>query len=121
MKAIFQLFVSDINKAKAWYVKMFGAKIIENYPKYKCALISIGGTQIDMGQPSPNWGLNWRDAKKLIGKQIGLLLEVKNAKAEYERLQKKGVKFIIRPKKMPWGEIIADFKDLDGNRLRLIE
>jgi len=121
MKAIFQLFVSDINKAKKWYTKVLGAKVLENYPKYKCALISIGGTRIDMGQPIANWGLNWRKAKKMIGKQIEILLEVKNVKKEYERLRKKGIKFIVKPEKAPWGEIIADFKDLDGNRWRLVE
>jgi catechol 2,3-dioxygenase-like lactoylglutathione lyase family enzyme len=120
MRAIFQLFVSDIDKAKKWYVQLLGASIVADYPKYKCTLISLGGTQIDMGEPNAKWGLNWRDAKKLVGKQIGILLEVKNVRKEYERLTKKGVRFIVKPQKASWGETIADFKDIDGNRLRLV-
>jgi catechol 2,3-dioxygenase-like lactoylglutathione lyase family enzyme len=120
MKAIFQLFVSDIGKAKRWYVEKLGAKVIKNYPVYRCAYISLGGTEIDMGEPIANWGLNWREAKKLVGKQIGILLEVKDVRKEYDRLRKKGVRFIVKPQKASWGETIADFKDLDGNRLRLI-
>jgi len=120
MRAIFQLFVSDISKAKKWYVQMLGAKVVQCYPAYRCALISLGGTQIDMGEPNAKWGLNWREAKKLIGKQIGILLEVNDVRKEYERLTKKGVRFIVKPQKASWGETIADFRDLDGNRLRLI-
>ncbi|MFQ6010268.1 MAG: VOC family protein [Candidatus Aenigmatarchaeota archaeon] len=120
MRFIYQLFVSDINKAKKWYRDKLGAKIIANYPKYKCSLISLGGMQIDMGKPIANWGLNWKDAKKLIGKQMGILLEVKDVERDYERLRKKGVKFLFRPKKTSWGEVVADFKDMDGNVLRLV-
>ena len=120
MKAIFQLFVSDIESAKKWYKGMLGAKIITDYPEWKCSLISIGGTQIDMGQPIADWGLNWRDAKKRVGKQIGLLIEVDDIDKEYERLTRKGVKFLFKPKKAEWKETIADFLDMDGNRLRLV-
>lgn len=121
MKVLCQLFVSDINKAKKWYAEMFGAKIVHEYPKFKCTLISIGGTEIDMGQPLANWGLNWKEAKKCIGKQIGMLLIVKDVNAEYKRLKEKGVKFIVKPKKVLWAELVADFKDFDGNKWRLVE
>ncbi len=118
MKLIFQLFVKDIKKAKSWYAQKLGAKIIRNYPKYRCALISLGGTEIDMGQPIPNWGLNWRDAKKQVGKQIGVLLEVRDTKKEYGKLKNKDVKFLFKPKRMPWGETVADFKDIYGQYSR---
>ncbi len=118
MKAIFQLFVSDFEKAKKWYAEKLNAKIIKDYPKEKCAIISIGGTKIDLGEPNASWGLNWKEARKLIGKQIGILLEVKDVQKQYLQLRKKGVKFLFKPKKVSWGKA-ADFKDLDGNRLRL--
>jgi uncharacterized glyoxalase superfamily protein PhnB len=121
MKSLCQLFVSDIKKAKKWYAQMLGAKIVHEYPKFKCALISIGGAEIDMGQPIANWELNWKAAKKLVGKQIGYLLLVKDVKAEYARLKKKGVRFIVKPRKVHWAKLVADFKDFDGNTWRLIE
>jgi uncharacterized glyoxalase superfamily protein PhnB len=120
MKLIHQLFVADINEAKKWYASKLGAKVIENYPKYRGALISLGGVQIDMGQPTANWGLNWKAAKRLVGKQIGIILEVGDVEKEYMRLMKAGVKFVFKPKKASWGEKVADFKDMDGNTLRLV-
>jgi catechol 2,3-dioxygenase-like lactoylglutathione lyase family enzyme len=120
MKAVFQIFVSDIRKGKKWYVEKLGAKVLANYPSYKCVLLSIGNEQIDMGQPIAKWGLNWKKAKRLVGRQMGILLEVMDVEKEYERLSRKGVKFLFKPKKAPWGEYIADFQDMDGNILRLV-
>ncbi len=120
MKILTQIFVSDIGKAKAWYQKNLGVKVVKNYPEYNCAILSIGGVKVDMGQPTANWGFNWKDAKKLLGKQIGIMIEVKDVEKEYKKLKKNGVKFLFKPKRAPWGEKVADFLDVDGNRLRLI-
>lgn len=36
-------------------------------------------------------------------------------------LKEQGVKFTLKPTKMPWGGIVADFLDPDNNELEVVQ
>lgn len=118
---LIQIFVSDINKAKKWYIDKLGFKMIEEYPKWKCFYAKIGSVTFDIGEPNSSWGRNWIKAKKKIGGLRGIFFETDDINKEYNKLKKSGVRFTTKPTSMPWSEIKADFIDPDKNEYSLIQ
>jgi predicted enzyme related to lactoylglutathione lyase len=45
---------------------------------------------------------------------------VDDVEATWERLRARGVEFVARPELMPWGGVLAHFRDPDGNVLTLV-
>lgn len=56
----------------------------------------------------------------LVGRFLGVSLQVADIAATYEALKGKGVVFTAAPEKQPWGGSLAHFKDPDGNELTLL-
>ena len=56
----------------------------------------------------------------LIGRFIGVSLQVDDAEKTYEDLVAKGVEFSMPPEKQDWGGVIAHFKDPCGNIITLM-
>ncbi len=54
-------------------------------------------------------------------RNTGIVLETDDAENLYKDLSAKGVRFTIIPTKQPWGGIIANFLDPDGNELQAVE
>ena len=84
----------------------------------------IGWAQFQLGAAS--LGLERCDpdddeARDLVGRFVGLSIEVEDIHGTYERLQAKGVEFVSPPTTQPWGGTLAHFKDPDGNMLTLLE
>ena len=52
---------------------------------------------------------------------LDLIMPEMSGKEIYEQLKKKGVKFTLKPTKMPWGGIVADFLDPDNNELEVVQ
>jgi uncharacterized glyoxalase superfamily protein PhnB len=50
---------------------------------------------------------------------VGIHLLVDYLDKAYQRLKERGVKFVLEPKDLPWGERTATFVDPDGNMLTL--
>lgn len=60
------------------------------------------------------------EGKKLIGRFVGISLQVDNIEAVYEELSKIGVEFTTPPTKQDWGGTLAHFKDPAGNIITLL-
>ena len=60
------------------------------------------------------------DAATLVGRFVGVSIEVSDIQATYQRLHAEGVKFEQAPELQPWGGILAHFQDIDGNVLTLL-
>lgn len=114
-----QIFVSDVKKAEKWYSEIFGMELIEKYPKFKCILMRLGGTEFDIGTPTPEWGEGWN--KVMVGGRTNIFFETADIGVTVKDLKQKGVKFVEEPSKRPWGEYKAVFIDPDGNEFNLIE
>lgn len=60
------------------------------------------------------------EAGDLVGRFVGISLEVPDILATYDSLMAKGVDFTGPPVKQPWGGTLAHFKDPDGNVITLL-
>lgn len=60
------------------------------------------------------------EGEALVGRFVGVSLRAENIGQTYEDLLAKGVKFISPPTAQPWGGVLAEFKDPDGNILTLL-
>lgn len=62
-----------------------------------------------------------QDELGLVGRFTGLSFDVPNAKAAYEDLRARGVKFTGAPQKQFWGGTLATLQDPSGNELQICE
>jgi len=93
----FQIFVSDIKRAQEWYSKVLGMKLVESYPKFRCILMKLGKTELDIGVPNSSWDENWKKVK--VGGAVPVFFETGDIFETCSMLKKKGVKFVEEPRK----------------------
>jgi uncharacterized glyoxalase superfamily protein PhnB len=60
------------------------------------------------------------EAQSLVGRFVGISLQVDDIDVIYQELTGKGVVFEGPPAKQPWGGVLAHFKDPDGNTITLL-
>lgn len=82
-----------------------------------------GWAEYDLGGPC--FGLQRVDSSDkegegLVGRFVGVSLQVEDIEASYHDLQARGIKFTAPPEKQEWGGSLAYFKDPDGNVLTLL-
>lgn len=114
-----QIFVSDLEKAKKWYTKVLGMKLVKEYPDFKCILLKLGKTEFDIGVPDPSWGEGWNKVK--VGGRTPIFFETDDIEKTCKYLKSRGVKFIEELSMRPWEELKAVFADPDGNEFNLVE
>ena len=114
-----QIFVSDLERAKKWYIEVLGMKLIKEYPEFKCILMKLDKIEFDIGVPNQSWGEGWDKVK--IGGRTPIFFETNNIKETWKELKKRGAKVVEELSKRSWGEMKAVFADPDGNEFNLIE
>jgi catechol 2,3-dioxygenase-like lactoylglutathione lyase family enzyme len=114
-----QIFVSDLERAKKWYAKVLGMKLIKEYTEFKCILMKLDKVEFDIGVPEPSWGEGWDKVK--IGGRTPIFFETENIEKTWKELKGKGVKIVEELSKRSWNEKKAVFADPDGNEFNLIE
>lgn len=117
----FQIFVSNVEKAKQWYQEKLGFGVIEELPEYKFVLMEFDGIEFDLIEPNPSLGEEWEKLKEEIGKFTGIVFETDDIENVVKNLEKRGVKFVELPEEKAWGEIRARFMDLDGNVFEILQ
>lgn len=80
------------------------------------AQFDLGAAYIGLERCSPDDA----ESRDLVGRFVGISIEVEDIQGTYEALVEKGVEFIAPPAKQPWGGTLAHFKDPDGNTLTLL-
>jgi len=106
--------VSDLDEAIKFYHENLGLPIALEARKFNHA-------ELGPDEPLAKIGLHATGKKKRRKKRTGIVLDTDDIYALYERLSKEGVRFTLKPTKMPWGGIVADFLDPDGNELELVK
>jgi predicted enzyme related to lactoylglutathione lyase len=114
-----QIFVSDIGKAKEWYSKVIGMKLINEDSKLKILHMKLGKTDFYVETPNPKWGEGWDSVK--IGGRTQIIFVTKNIERTVKYLKQKKVKIIEEISKRPWGQYKAVFADMDDNEFNLVE
>lgn len=106
--------VSDLDKALEFYNQTLGLAIALDAREFDHA---------EVGPEEPLAKIGLRAAGDLPAgrRRSGVVLDTDDIHALYEDLVKKGVEFTTPPTKMPWGGIVADFLDPDGNELEVVQ
>ncbi len=81
------------------------------WAQFKLGDAAIGLERCDKDHP---------ETPELVGRFVGVSIEVPDIEATYRLLVSRGVEFSGEPEQQPWGGVLAHLKDPDGNVLTLL-
>jgi catechol 2,3-dioxygenase-like lactoylglutathione lyase family enzyme len=113
--SIVRVFVRDFERALRFYTGTLGIPLALRSDEYGWAQLATGQAQLALERLDPASG---EDA--LLGRFLGVSLAVADVYATYGELFARGVDFLAPPEQMPWGGVLAHFRDPDGNVLTLV-
>lgn len=99
------IFVSDFDRALAFYQQTLGLPLIFADEEFHYASFATPGAQLAIVQT---------DQSNLIGRHTGVGLTVSNLDDAYRELHDR-VEFTVKPEKQPWGGYMAIISDPDSN------
>jgi predicted enzyme related to lactoylglutathione lyase len=108
----FAIFVTDIDRAREFYVDTLGLPVVAS-----------GSFGFQLLESSPHLSVHpaqHPDAKAMVGRHTGITFEVDDLLAYCGALGERGVKFIAEPTQQGFG-IMALVADPDGNVMALWE
>ena len=106
--AYVNIFVTDLNRAVAFYRDALGFALQYSSPEHGYASFAAGGVRLGVALPGA-------DHADLVGRHTGVGLNVADLEAEHTRLAGLGVHFTMLPTRQPWGGFMAMIADVDGN------
>jgi len=108
------IYVSDMDRALEFYHQTLGLPV---------ALVAKMFNHAEVGpeEPLAKIGIHAGRKKSKRKRRTGIVFDTDDIYSLYERLRKQGVKFTLKPTKMPWGGIVADFLDPDNNELEVVQ
>lgn len=111
-----RIFVADFDRACAFYGDTLGLECSFRSDEFGWAEFDVGGPRLGIERVAPD------DAhgNALIGRFVGLSLQVDDIAEVYRRLGAAGVNFTAPPERQDWGGTLAQFTDPDGNELTLL-
>lgn len=111
------VFVSDLEKAKAFYRDKLGFSVVDEKPESKDVVFKTqSGETFGVHIPSEK-----NRHKAQIGRSTGMLFWVPNVRTAIAELKAKGVMFTAEEAPAPGRPDIATFVDDDGNEFGLVE
>lgn len=110
-----RVFVDDFDVARAFYGATLGLEEVWAQPEIKAVGFQAGAAQLIVEEVAPDG----EDAE-LLGRFVGLSLQVDDIQSVYDDLRAKQVSFHGAPEKQVWGGTLAHFDDPAGNTLTLI-
>jgi catechol 2,3-dioxygenase-like lactoylglutathione lyase family enzyme len=113
-----RIFVRDFERAVRFYTETLGMKLSHRSDELGWAQLTTGGAELALERDRGE-GEDGHD-EDLVGRFVGISLAVENIMETYETLRARGVEFLRPPAKMPWGGVLAHFRDPDGNVLTLV-
>lgn len=100
------IFVSDFDRALAFYTDKLGLKSVVNDADFGYASFETHGAGFAFAQT---------DQAELVGRHTGIGWGVADLDATHRELVERGVEFASPPEMQPWGGYMAIFRDPDGN------
>ncbi len=107
--------VKDLSRSLKFYRDRLGLRLAFYDKKHHWVCFDAGRTALSLTVP---WS---KKSKKLVGVRTGVSFYVDDVAKTYKELRKNDVKFTLRPRKEPWGGILANFEDPDGNKFFLLQ
>ena len=112
-----RIFVENLTTAIDFYEKTLEMKLAYRDDEVGWAQMEIGNN-IFLGLERVKSTDN--EFEELVGRFVGVSLQVDNIQHTYESFKAKKVEFVGEPQKQSWGGTIAHFKDIDGNVLTIL-
>jgi len=110
-----RIFVDDFAKAFTFYGETLGLECSWNMSEFGAAGFKVGEAELIVeAQPADS------DDADLVGRFVGISLQVDDIDATYRDLSGRGVPFNGPPEKQHWGGSLAHFRDPAGNTLTLL-
>jgi predicted enzyme related to lactoylglutathione lyase len=108
----------DFERAVRFYSETLGMKLSIRNDQVGWAQLQLEGAdlalELDRGERDDG------DDDDMVGRFVGVSLAVNDIEQTYRSLRKRGVDFVAPPERMPWGGILAHFRDPDRNVLTLV-
>lgn len=108
--------VADLDRAIRFYQDVLGLRLcLENR--------RFGWVELGPEEPMCKIGLSLAEAEpptKKIPRRTGIVLDTDNMEAFVQRLKEGGARVTREPVRGPWGGLVADFLDPDGNELQVV-
>lgn len=111
-----RVFVSNWERAIRFYTETLEMPAAYRNDEVGWAQLATGEAQLplertDSADP---------EANSLVGRFVGVSLEVPDIAAAYKALTDRGVDFLAPPEQQPWGGVLAHLRDPDGNIITLL-
>lgn len=119
-----RVFVTDWPRAVRFYTETLGLPLAFADEELGWAQLATGDASLALErfvpEPAPREGAERDLEADLVGRFVGVSLAVADVYRTYDELVAKGVEFVEPPEVMPWGGVLANFRDPDGNVLTLV-
>ena len=111
-----RVFSIQWERALAFYRDVVGFKLFYEDKDLGWAQFDLDGSYLGLERCNPSDA----ETKTLVGRFVGVSIQVEDIEATYKQLTEKGVQFVGPPEKQSWGGTLAHFKDPDDNILTLL-
>jgi len=120
---VVRVFVRDWPRAVAFYRDTLGIPVAFADEELGWAQLDTGAAQLALERFTEETPERAGDAdadEHLVGRFVGASLAVADIDHVYATLVGRGVEFVSPPERMPWGGVLAHFRDPEGNVLTLV-
>jgi lactoylglutathione lyase len=114
------IFVSDQDRAKAFYTQKLGFELREDAPMGPSRWIAVAPAGARTEIILYKMDQNWEHYRQVMGKSQAITFNVTNMAATHADLKAKGVRITQEPDVQPWGTFMM-ILDEDDNGLLLVE
>jgi len=111
-----RVFVTDWDRAIRFYSETLGMPVAFRSDEIGWAQMVTGEGQLALERVDPSD----QEGQALIGRFVGVSLQVSDILMTYQTLAERGVEFLAPPEKQPWGGMLTHLRDPDGNILTLL-
>ena len=111
-----RVFVTDWERAIRFYTETLGIPASYRSDELGWAQLATGEGQLALERAAPGDS----EALDLVGRFVGVSLQVPDIEATHKTLSERGVEFLAPPEAQPWGGVLAHFRDPDGNVITLL-
>lgn len=112
-----RIFVDDYQAARHFYLETLGLTLAWEMAEHGALGVSLDGPQFIIEAVDAD---SSAEDRSLVGRFLGVSLQVDNIQETYADLLAKGVAFTAPPEQQFWGGSLAHFKDPAGNVLTLL-
>jgi catechol 2,3-dioxygenase-like lactoylglutathione lyase family enzyme len=111
-----RVFVTDWDRAIRFYADTLEMGVAYRSDEMRWAQMATGESHLALESVDASDS----EGRGLVGRFVGVSLQVADIFATYKFLTARGVEFVGSPEKQPWGGVLAHLRDPDGNILTLV-